>query len=141
PFLSIVSDQTINNTLGLMGHTAGERLNEASAREVCQRTGSTAVLAGSISSLGSEYVVGLRAVNCRSGDTLAQEQAEAARKEDVLKTLEQVTSKLRTSLGESLSTVQKYDAPIVEATTPSLEALQAYSLGIKAINIKGAGEA
>src|SRR5690349_1989716 len=93
PFLSIVSDQTINNTLSLMRHSAGERLNEALAREVCQRTGSTAVLAGSISSLGSEYVLGLKAVSCRSADTVAQEQAEAARKEDVLKTLEQVSRK------------------------------------------------
>src|SRR5207244_2240975 len=110
------------------------RLNEATAREVCQRNESAAVLAGSISTLGSEYVVGLKAVNCRSGDTLAQEQVQAARKEDVLKALDQATTKLRTRLGESLSTVQKFDVPLVEASTSSLEALKAYSLGIKAIN-------
>ena len=134
PFLNILSNQKIHDTLVLMGRSAGERLNEATAREVCQRNESAAVLAGSISTLGSEYVVGLKAVNCRSGDTLAQEQVQAARKEDVLKALDQATTKLRTRLGESLSTVQKFDVPLVEASTSSLEALKAYSLGIKAIN-------
>jgi len=141
PFLNILSDQKINDTLALMGRPTGERLNEATAREVCQRTQSAAVLAGSISTLGSEYVVGLKGVNCGSGDTLAQAQIQAAKKEDVLKALDQATTKLRTSLGESLSTVQKYDTPIAEATTSSLEALRAYSLGMKAAREKGAAEA
>src|SRR5439155_6282133 len=141
PFLNILSNQKIHDTLVLMGRSAGERLNEATAREVCQRNESAAVLAGSISTLGSEYVVGLKAVNCRSGDTLAQEQVQAAKKEEVLKALDQATTKLRTSLGESLSMVQKYDTPIAEATTSSLEALKAYSLGMKAAREKGAGDA
>jgi eukaryotic-like serine/threonine-protein kinase len=141
PFLSILSDQKINDTLALMGRPTGERLSEATAREVCQRTEAAAVLAGSISSLGSEYVLGLKAVNCRSGDALAQEQVQAAKKEDVLKALDRAATKLRTSLGESLSTVQKYDTPIAEATTSSLEALKAYSLGTKARDEKGAPEA
>ncbi len=141
PFLNILSDQKINDTLALMGRPTGERLNEAAAREVCQRTQSAAVLAGSISTLGSEYVVGLKAANCGTGDTLAQAQIQAAKKEDVLKALDQATTKLRTSLGESLSTVERYDTPIAEATTSSLEALKAYSLGMKALREKGAGEA
>jgi tetratricopeptide (TPR) repeat protein len=141
PFLNILSDKKINDTLALMGRPTGERLNEATAREVCQRTESAAVLAGSISSLGSEYVVGLRAINCRSGDALDQEQIQVAKKEQVLKALDQASTKLRTGLGESLSTVQKYDTPIAEATTSSLEALKAYSLGGKAFREKGAGEA
>jgi eukaryotic-like serine/threonine-protein kinase len=132
PFLNILSDQKVKDTLGMMGRPASERLTEETAREICQRTASAAVLAGSISSLGSEYVVGLKAVNCRTGDRLAQNQVQAAKKEEVLKTLDQATTKLRTALGESLSTVQKYDTPVEEATTSSLEALKAYSLGVKA---------
>ena len=138
PFLSVLSDQRVNDTLRLMGRSPGERLNEATAREVCQRTQSAAVLAGSISSLGSDYVLGLKAVNCRNGDALAQEQVQATRKEDVLKALDQATTKLRTAFGESLSTIQKYDTPIAEATTSSLEALKAYSLGIKALREQSA---
>jgi tetratricopeptide (TPR) repeat protein len=119
-------------TLGLMGRASGERLTAQVAREICQRTGSAAVLEGSISSLGSEYVLGLNAANYRTGDSLAKEQVQASRKEDVLKTLGQATKDLRSKLGESLGTVQKFDAPLIEATTSSLEALQAYSLGLKA---------
>jgi eukaryotic-like serine/threonine-protein kinase len=137
PFLNILSDQKAKDTLSMMGRPYGERLTEETAREVCQRTQSTAVLAGSISSLGSVYVLGLRAVNCGSGDQLAQEQVQAGKKEDVLKALDQATTKLRATLGESLSMVQKYDVPIVEATTPSLEALKEYSLAAKAVKEKG----
>jgi Flp pilus assembly protein TadD/predicted Ser/Thr protein kinase len=140
PFLNILSDKKINDTLALMGRATGERLNEATAREVCQRTESAAVLAGSISGLGSEYVLGLKAVNCRSGDALDQEQVQVAKKEEVLRALDQVTAKLRTGLGESLSMVQKFDTPIAEATTSSLEALKAYSLGMRAFRENGAGE-
>jgi serine/threonine protein kinase/tetratricopeptide (TPR) repeat protein len=137
PFLNILSDQRVKDTLAMMGRPASEHLSEETAREICQRTASAAMLTGSISSLGSEYVVGLKAINCRTGDQLAQNQVQAAKKEDVLKTLDQATTKLRTALGESLSTVQKYDTPVEEATTSSLEALQAYSLGIKAEFEKG----
>jgi tetratricopeptide (TPR) repeat protein len=132
PFLNELPEQKIKETLGLMGRASGERLTAQVAREICQRTGSAAVLEGSISSLGSEYVLGLNAANCRTGDSLAKEQVQASRKEDVLKTLGQATKDLRSKLGESLGTVQKFDAPLIEATTSSLEALQAYSLGLKA---------
>jgi len=133
PFLNILSEEKVHDTLRLMGRTSGEHLTEETAREVCQRTGSTAVLIGSISSLGSEYVLGLKAANCQNRDWLAQEQVQATRKEDVLKGLGQAATKLRATLGESLSTIQKYDTPIVAATTPSLEALKSFSLGVKAI--------
>jgi eukaryotic-like serine/threonine-protein kinase len=129
PFLSLLSDQKIKDTVRLMGRSPAERLNEDTAREVCQRTGSAAVLVGSISSLGSVYVLGLRAMNCRNGDPLAAEQDEAAKKEEVLRALDRATTKLRAALGESLSTIQKYDTPLVDATTPSLEALKAFSFG------------
>ena len=107
------------------------------AREICQRAGSKAYIAGSIGSLGSQYVLGLKAVNCQSGDTLAQEQVTASSKEKVLDALGDAASKLRGELGESLATVQKFDVPLSEATTSSLEALKAYSLGRKASSEKG----
>ena len=133
PFLSILSDEKVRDTLSLMGRPPAERLTDQVAREICQRTGSTAVVEGSISSLGTEYVVGLKAANCHTGDLLAQEQAQAARKEDVLKALGQAIDKLRPTLGESLSTVQKFDVPLFAATTSSLEALKAFGLGVKAL--------
>jgi serine/threonine protein kinase len=128
PFLSRVSEERIQQTLRLMGQPPDVRLTPEIARDLCQRTQSAAVIDGSIASLGSQYVLGLKAVNCRTGDSLAQEQVQAARKEDVLKALGDASTKLRGKLGESLSTVQKFDTPIELATTPSLEALQAYSL-------------
>jgi eukaryotic-like serine/threonine-protein kinase len=134
PFLNSLSEQKIKDTLTLMGRPPGERLSSQVAREICQRTASTAVLEGSISSLGSEYVIGLNTVNCRTGDPLAQEQVQATRKEDVLKALGEAITKMRPQLGESLSTVQKFAVPLVEASTSPLEALKAFSLGIKAIN-------
>ena len=103
-------------------------------REVCQRADSKAYIAGSIASLGSEYVLGLKAVNCQSGDTLAEEQVTAASKEKVLDALGEAASKLRGELGESLATVQKFDVPLEQATTSSLEALKAYSLGRETLN-------
>jgi len=133
PFLNVLSEQRMRDSLSLMGRSPGERLNEETARELCQRTESGAVLSGSISSLGVEYVIGLKAVNCRTGDQLAQEQVQAARKEEVLKALDQAATKLRAKLGESRTTVQEFDTPIFEATTPSLEALKAFSLGEKAL--------
>src|ERR1700691_1055653 len=112
------------------------RLTRELAREVCQRTASAASIEGSISNLGSQYVVGLKAVNCRSGDVLANEQATASGKEEVLKALGEATTKMRVKLGESLSSVQRYDARPENVTTPSLEALQAYSLGYQAQMVK-----
>ena len=132
PFLSILSEQKVKYTLSLMGRPSTERLTSQIAREVCQRTGSTAVVEGTISSLGSEYILGLGAVNCRTGDSLAQEQVQATRKEDVLKVLGQTIAQLRPKLGESLSSVQKFDVPLAEASTSSLEALKAFSLGVSA---------
>ena len=137
PFLSLVSDQRIQQTLRLMGQTPDARLTPEIARELCQRTESAAFLDGSIARLGSQYVLGLKAVNCQTGDSLAQEQATADGKERVLRALGEAAAKLRQTLGESLSTVQKFDTPVEEATTPSLEALQAYSLGRKTMMGKG----
>ena len=137
PFLNVLSDSEVAKTLQQMTRPAGTKLTPEVARELCQRAGSKAYLAGSIGSLGSQYVLGLKAVNCRSGDTLAEEQVTAASKEKVLDTLGQAASKLRGELGESLATVQKLDVPLAEATTSSLEALKAYSLGAKARNEKG----
>jgi eukaryotic-like serine/threonine-protein kinase len=131
PFLNLVSEQRIQQTLRLMGQPPDTRLTPEIARDLCQRTESAAVLDGSIASLGSQYVLGLKAVNCRTGDSLAQEQVTADGKERVLKALSEAAAKLRSKLGESLSTVHKFDTPVEQATTPSLEALQAYSLGWK----------
>ncbi len=133
PFLSLLSDERVAQTLALMAQPRDARLTRELAHEVCQRTGSAASIEGSISSLGSQYVVGLKAVNCRSGDFLANEQATASDKEQVLKALGEAATKMREKLGESLASVQKYDAPVQNVTTPSLEALQAYSLGYQAI--------
>ena len=133
----MLPDSTVAKTLQLMTRPASTKLTPEVTRELCQRAGSKAYIAGSIGSLGSEYVLGLKAVNCQSGDTLAQEQVTAASKEKVLDALGEAASKLRGELGESLATVQKFDVPLVEATTSSLEALKAYSLGRKARNEKG----
>src|SRR5271163_539314 len=137
PFLNVLSDSEVASNLKLMTRPADTKLTPEVARELCQRAGSKAYLAGTIGNLGSEYVLGLKAVNCRSGDTLAEEQVTAASKEKVLDTLGQAVSKLRGEVGESLATVQKLDVPLEQATTSSLEALQAYSLGNKAYNEKG----
>jgi serine/threonine protein kinase/Tfp pilus assembly protein PilF len=141
PFLNLLSDSQVAKTLQQMTRPAGARLTPEVTREVCQRAGSKAYIAGSIGSLGSEYVLGLKAVNCQNGDTLAQEQVTAPSKEKVLDTLGDAASRLRAALGESLATVQKFDVPLAEATTASLEALKAYSLGFKASNQKGAADA
>jgi len=138
PFLSLISEQRIQHTLHLMGRSADARLTPELAREICERTGSAAVLEGSIASLGNQYVLGLRATNCRTGETLDHEQAQAARKEDVLNALGQIASKFRTRVGESLTTVEEHDTPLAEATTPSLEALEAYSAAWKVHSSSGA---
>jgi tetratricopeptide (TPR) repeat protein len=132
PFLSLLSDQRVAQTLALMAQPKDARLTRELAHEICQRTAGAASIEGSISSLGSQYVVGLKAVNCRSGDVLANEQTTASGKEQVLKALGEAATKMREKLGESLASVQKYDAPAENVTTPSLEALQAYSLGYQA---------
>ena len=131
PFLGLISERKVNEVLKQMGRPAGDHLTLEVAREVCQRSGCRAMLTGSIASLGSQYVIGLKAVNCDTGDVLAEAQEQAAGKEGVLKALDRAAVSLRPKLGESLSSVQKFAAPVEEATTPSLEALQAYSLAQK----------
>jgi len=138
PFLNILSDQKVDQHLKLMG-SAGERLTPGLARDLCQRAGSKAVLKGSISRLGTHYVIGLSASRCDTGDTLGSEQVEADNQEHVLRALGESATKMRRRLGESLATIQKYDAPIEQATTPSLEALKAYSLGMKTLRATGTG--
>jgi len=137
PFLALVSERRVNETLKLMGRQAGDRLTPEVAHEVCQRTGSKAMLTGSIAGLGSQYVIGLKAVTCDTGDVLAEAREQAAGKEAVLKSLDAAAVSLRGKLGESLSSVEKYATPVEEATTPSLEALKAYSLGVKTTYAKG----
>jgi DNA-binding winged helix-turn-helix (wHTH) protein/Tfp pilus assembly protein PilF len=127
PFLSLISDQRIKHTLGLMGKPADVKLTPELAREVCERAGSAAVLEGSIATLGTQYVLGLRATNCSSGDLLDDEQVQVARKEDVLNALTQIATRFRKRIGESRSTLEQHNTPLAEATTPSLEALEAYS--------------
>jgi eukaryotic-like serine/threonine-protein kinase len=141
PFLNVLSENKVAATLQMMSRPAGTKLTPEVTRELCQRAGSKAYLAGSIASLGSEYVLGLKAVNCQSGDPLAEEQVTATSKEKVLDALGEAASKLRGELGESLATVQKFDVPLAEATTSSLEALKAYSLGENAYREKGGAAA
>jgi serine/threonine protein kinase/tetratricopeptide (TPR) repeat protein len=136
PFLNVLPDSAVAKTLKLMTLPGSTRLTPEVTRELCQRAGSKAYIAGSLDSLGGEYVVGLKAVNCRSGDTLTEKQVTAASKKKVLDALGEAASKLRGELGESLATVQKFDVPLEQATTSSLEALKAYSLGLKTYNEK-----
>jgi eukaryotic-like serine/threonine-protein kinase len=127
PFLAMISDSKVNQTLKQMGHPAGDHLTPEITREVCQRAGGKAMLTGSIAALGTHYVVGLEAVNCNTGEVLAGALEQAGEKETVIKALDAAAISLRSKLGESLSTVQKYSTPLEEATTPSLEALKTYS--------------
>ena len=129
PFLDILPDSKVSNTLKLMTLPATTKLTPEVTRDLCQRAGAQAYVAGTISSLGTEYVVGLRAANCQTDDTLAQQQVTAVSKEKVLSAVGEAASGLRTRLGESLASVQKYDAPLEDVTTSSLEALREYSLG------------
>jgi eukaryotic-like serine/threonine-protein kinase len=137
PFLNVLSDSKMAATLKLMTRPPDTKLTPDVARELCQRAGSKAYISGSIASLGSQYVLGLKVVSCQSDDTLAQAQATAAAKEKVLDALGEVASKLRAELGESLTTVQKFDVPLEQATTSSLEALKAYSTGMKVVVTAG----
>ena len=134
PSLSIVSDYRVQDALQLMGQKPDTKLTPDIAREVCWRTGGAAMLEGSIASLGSQYVLGLKAVHCQTGDSLAEAQITAANKEQVLPALARAAMSVRSKLGESLSTVQRFDVPVEQVTTPSLEALQAYGLGRAMIN-------
>ena len=129
PFLSLISDQQVQQTLARMGQPKETRLTSDVAQQICERTASVVVLEGSIAALGSQYVLGLRARNCNTGSVLSQEQIQAARKEDVLNSLSEIVRKLRTRLGESLATVEKHSTPLADATTSSLEALKVYSTG------------
>jgi serine/threonine protein kinase/Flp pilus assembly protein TadD len=140
PFLNVLSDRKIGETLALMGRQANDRVTVQVARELCLRTGSKAIIAGSVSNLGSQYVIGLNASACSTGDPLAEQQSQANGKEEVLKALNQAASALRAKLGESLVSVQKFDVPI-EATTSSLEALKAFSLGTTTARSQGDAEA
>ena len=130
PFFNILSDKKVSDTLRLMEHSPEEHINLDAAREICQRTGSTVVLAGSIANLGTQYVIGLNAMNCSSGDSLASEEAQVSGKEEVLNALGKAAMSLRERLGESRASIQKFDTPI-EAQTSSLEALKAYSLVVR----------
>jgi len=131
PFLSLLSDQRIQVTLGLMGQPPDTRLTPEIAKDICERTASAAVLDGSIISLGSQYVLGLRARNCRTGEILDQEQVQADRIEEVISALSQIAIRFRTKVGESLATVKKYDTPLEEATTPSIQALKDFTTAQK----------
>jgi len=141
PFLNILSNARTRATLKLMAKPPGTRLTPDVASDLCQRAGGKAYISGSIASLGSQYVIGLDAINCRTGDPLAQEQVTAENKEHILKALDEAATNLRGKLGESLSTVEKFDAPLDQATTPSLEALKALSVGVKALQEKGSAAA
>jgi tetratricopeptide (TPR) repeat protein/predicted Ser/Thr protein kinase len=131
PFLSIISDQKVGQTLKLMGQAPDAKLTPSIARELCQRTGSAAVLNGSIAQIGTPYLLTLKAVNCESGESLASSEAQAADKNHVLAALGKTTSEIRNKLGESLSTVRAYNTPWMDATTPSLDALNAYTVGLQ----------
>jgi serine/threonine protein kinase/tetratricopeptide (TPR) repeat protein len=137
PFLNVLTDSQVAKTLQQMTQPAGTRLTPELARELCQRGGSKAYLAGAIGRLGSEYVVGLKAVSCKNGNTLAEEQVTAASKEKVLDSLGGAAAKLRAELGESLATVQKFDVPLEQATTFSLDAFNAYGLALSTWDKKG----
>src|ERR1700683_622546 len=141
PFLSIISDQRIQQTLKMMDQKPDAKLTPEIARELCQRTASAAVLEGSIAEIGTQYLLTLKAVNCGNGETLASTEAEAGDENHVLDALGKTASEIRNKLGESISTVQKFDTPLEQATTPSLEALKAFSTGTKIQLPRGDAEA
>ena len=137
PFFTLISDRQVQQQLALMGQPKQARLTSEVAQQICERTASAVVLEGSIASLGSEYVLGLRARTCNTGNTVDEEQVQVARREDVLNSLSEIVRKLRTRLGESRATVEKHSTPLADATTPSLEALKAYSTGMKIVSSSG----
>lgn len=137
PFFKLLSDSEVATTLQRMTRPAGTQLTAEVAREVCQRTGSKAYLVGSMATLGSKYVLGLKAVNCQNGDTLASEQSIAASQDNILDALDEAAVRLRRGLGESLASIKRFDVPLARATTPSFNALKEYSQGLKAFSDKG----
>jgi eukaryotic-like serine/threonine-protein kinase len=141
PFLTLVSDERMQQALHLMGQPENAPLTWETARQICERTGSAAVVDGSVATLGTRYVLGLRARDCRTGEALAEEQLQATGKEDVLNALGLIAIKLRTRVGESRTTVEKYATPLAEATTTSLDALKAYSEGFRVLSSSGSGAA
>ena len=141
PFLNLLSDAKTHAILNLMAKPPGTKVTSDVARDLCQRAGAKAYVAGTIGSLGSQYVISLDAINCKTGDTLVQQQVAADGKEHVLRALGEVATKLRAKLGESLSTVEKFDIPLDQATTPSLEALKALSLGRTTLQEQGSAAA
>jgi eukaryotic-like serine/threonine-protein kinase len=134
PYLNLVSEDLIEKTLRLMSQPPGTQVTGHVAREVCLRTGSAAMLEGSIQNVGAQYVLHLRSTDCRTGDVIDQEQAQVARKEEVLEAITRMTTGFRKRVGESRATLEKHDVPLAEATTASIEALKAYSLGLQAVN-------
>jgi tetratricopeptide (TPR) repeat protein len=140
PFLNILAEQKVRETLQLMGRSPQDRVTQEIGREICLRTGSKGLLVGSLYRLGSQYIVGLNTANCTTGETLAKEQVEAVNKEDVVKALSKAASSLRTKLGESIASVQNFDVPL-EATTSSLEALKTFSMGVRTGQEKGDAQA
>jgi serine/threonine protein kinase/tetratricopeptide (TPR) repeat protein len=130
PFLNTLSNERVRDALRFLGRSPGERVTRDLAREICQRQALKAFLAGSISSVGSHYLITIEAINAQTGDALAREQVEADRKEQVIRKLGEAATRLREKLGESLASIKKFDAPIEQATTPSLEAFKAYSIGL-----------
>src|SRR6516162_9021678 len=137
PFLSIISDQQIQQTLKMMGQIPDAKLTPEIAREICERTGSAAVLDGSIAQIGTQYLLTLKALSCSNGQSLASAEAQANDKSHVLDALGKTTSEIRNKLGESLGTVRKFDMSLEQATTPSLEALKSFSLGRKVLGTAG----
>ena len=137
PFLSLVSDEEVQQTLRMMGQAPDARITPEIGREICQRTTSTAVLDGSIAEIGTQYSLILKAINCGSGDLLASAAAQASDKNHVLDALGKLASEMRTKLGESLSSVEKYDTPLEQETTSSLDALHAMNLGMKSAVVLG----
>ena len=141
PFLNSLSEQKINATLRLMNRKPGDFITKETAEEICQRTNSKAVIAGSIATLGSSYLIRLKAINCQTGDSLGSTEGEAEGREKVVRTLGELTNTLRGKLGESLASLQEHNKPIEEATTSSLDALQAFSQGLRTQHAQGDQEA
>ena len=141
PFLNILADAKVRATLRLMAKSPGTKLTPEIARDLCQRAEAKAYVSGAIARLGEQYVVGLDATNCQTGDVLAQEQVTADRKEHVIRALGTAATKLREKLGESLASVQEFDTPMDQVTTPSLEALKAVSQGRKTLQEQGSSAA
>ena len=140
-FLNILSDDKVREQLGYMGRLATDRLTEPVAREICQRAGSTVVLVGSISSLGTHYALSLKAENCQTGESVSRQEAEIESREKILQAVDRASTKTRETLGESLSSIQQYDVPLDQATTSSLEALRFFRLGQKAEDTEGSAAA